>query len=194
MFCTTLVPLQLRYKDHILWHNPVPSSTRFCRPIHLQFKKETTELSQAETNNISDEIKQLKPLNVTLDIDYEMESDQNRRDDIQISYDLQLTMVDQKVINSLTETKSSMRCYVCGATPKQFNNLPELPSPSEETYKYGLSELHKWIRCFEMLIHIAYRIPVKKWRVSSENEKSLVAARKKEIHDRFKAELGLKGG
>ena len=43
-----------------------------------------------------------------------------------------------------------------------------------------------------MLIHIAYRIPVKKWRVSSENEKSLVAARKKEIHDRFKAELGLK--
>ena len=83
MFCTTLVPLQLRYKDHILWHNPVPSSTRFCRPIHLQFKKETTELSQAETNNISDEIKQLKPLNVTLDIDYEMESDQNRRDDIQ---------------------------------------------------------------------------------------------------------------
>ena len=43
-----------------------------------------------------------------------------------------------------------------------------------------------------MLLNIGYRIPVKKLRVSSEAEKSLVAARKKEIQDRFKSELGLK--
>ena len=124
LFCTTLVPLQLKYKEQILWNNPVPSSTRFCRPVHLQFKQEITELSQKKKHdNINDEIKKLKPLNVTLDIYYELESDQNRRDDITVTYDLHLTMVDQKVINTLTETKSTMRCYVCGATPKQFNNL-----------------------------------------------------------------------
>ena len=130
--------------------------------MHLQFKQETTELSQKERDNINDEIKKLKPLNVTLDIDYELESDQNRRDDITVTYDLHLTMVDQKVINTLTDTKSTMRCYVCGATPKQFNNLRDLPSSSEEAYQYGLFPLHKWIRSFEMLLHIGYRIPVKK--------------------------------
>lgn len=192
LFCTTLVPLQLKYKEQVLWNNPVPSSTRFCRPIHLQFNKETTELSQNERDNIDDEIKKLKPLDVALDIDYELVSDENRRDDISVTYDLNLTMVDQKVINALTETKSTMRCYVCGATPKQFNNLQDLPPSSEEAYQYGLSPLHKWIRCFEMLLHIGYRISVEKWRVSSEADKSSVAARKKEIQDRFKSELGLK--
>ena len=43
-----------------------------------------------------------------------------------------------------------------------------------------------------MMIHISYRLPVKKWRVTSQEDKALVAARKQEVHDRFKAELGLK--
>lgn len=192
LFCTTMVPLQLISGDRVLWENPVPSSTRFCRPVHLQFSKETTELSQKENRLIGDEINSLQPMDVTLDISYEVEADLNRKADLQVTYDLHLTMVDQKVINALTETKSSMRCYICGATPKQFNNIEELPSTDEEYYKYGLSPLHKWIRCFEMMLHIAYRIPVKKWRISSDQDKKLVAERKQQIHDRFKAELGLK--
>ena len=43
-----------------------------------------------------------------------------------------------------------------------------------------------------MLLHIAYRIDIKKWRVSSEEDKTLLSSKKKEVHDRFKAELGLK--
>lgn len=176
-----------------MWQNPVPSSSRFCRPIHLQFKKETTELSQEEYRSVQDEIKKLQPMNVSLDIDYELAADLNRNDNIQINYKLHFTMVDQKVVNALTETKSYMRCYVCGATPKQFNDIEKLPSASnEEAYSYGLSPLHKWIRCFEMCIHIAYRITIKKWRVSTENDKAVVAAQKKKIHDRFKEEMGLK--
>ena len=192
LFCTTLVPLQLKFGERVLWQNPVPSSTRFCRPIHLQFKQETTELSQEEYHRISEEIQQLHPMDVTLDIDYEMDAANPRKDNMQVTYDLQLTMVDQKVINALTETKSSMRCYICGATPKLFNNIDNLPGATEENFKYGLSPLHKWIRCFEMLLHISYRIPVKQWRVSSEQDKIKVASRKKEVHDRFHAELGLK--
>ncbi|XP_030849802.1 uncharacterized protein LOC115927723 [Strongylocentrotus purpuratus] len=193
IFCTTLVPLQLKVKDSILWQNPVPSSSRFCRPIHLQFKKETTELSQEEYRSVQDEIKKLQPMNVSLDIDYELAADLNRNYNIQINYELHFTMVDQKVVNALTETKSSLRCYVCGATPKQFNDIEKLPSASnEEAYSFGLSPLHKWIRCFEMCIHIAYRITIKKWRVSTENDKAVVAAQKKKIHDRFKEEMGLK--
>ena len=43
-----------------------------------------------------------------------------------------------------------------------------------------------------MIIHISYRLSVKKWRVTSQEDMALVAARKREVHDRFKAELGLK--
>ena len=33
----------------ILWQNPRPSSVRYCRPIRIQFKKETTKLAKEET-------------------------------------------------------------------------------------------------------------------------------------------------
>ena len=132
-------------------------------------------------------------INITLDIDYEMDAASPRKDNVKVTYDLELTKVDQKVINALTETASTMRCYICKATPKMFNKIQSLPRPAnEQNYKYGLCTLHKWIRCFEMMIHISYRLPVKKWRVTSQEDKALVAARKQEVHDRFKAELGLK--
>ena len=85
-----------------------------------------------------------------------------------------------------------MCCYVCGATPTQFNNLDHCTSANTDTYKYGISPLHKWIRCFEMLLHISYRIEVKKWRVTSTADKAKVSARKKLVHDRFQAEMGLR--
>ena len=97
--------------------------------------KETLELSQAELKQVIDEIEQLQPMNVTLDIDYETDIEKPRKDNVQA---LQLTMVDQKVINALTETRSTMRSYICGATPKMFNDIDKLPSPTEENYKYGL--------------------------------------------------------
>ena len=188
LFCTTLFPLQLKCKEKVIWKNPVPASTRFCRPIHLQYKRETTELSQEEHRSIEAEIQQLKP--ITVDLDIQTEGEQARHETIHVNYNLHFTMVDQKVINAITSTSSSMRCYICGATPKDFNNIQHLPRPVEDRYKFGLCPLHKWIRCFEMLLHIAYRIPLQKW-VQSDRDKSTMAERKKEIQQRFKDELGL---
>ena len=86
---------------------------------HLQFKKETTELSQREHERVLEEIDQLNPINLRLIyIDYEMDAASPRRDNVKVTYDLALTMVDQKVINALTETSLTMRCYICKATPK----------------------------------------------------------------------------
>ena len=146
LFCATVVPLQLKWGDQILWENPVPSSTRFCRPLRLNFVKEIAEISQAMDKSIKQEIERLQPMNVSLDITYEVEADLNRIADVKVNYELHLTMVDQKVVNALTKTKSSMRCYICGATPTQFNNLEEMPCSDPTTYMYGLSPLHKLIR------------------------------------------------
>ena len=121
------MPLQLKCHDDILRQNPVPSSTLFFLPIYFQFKKETTQLCQDEDESIGNKIKH--PLNVSMDNSDTNETTQNVT--MQIAYDLHHTMVDQKVINSLTDTKSSMRCYICGATPTQFNNIANLPKPTK---------------------------------------------------------------
>ena len=131
-------------------------------------------------------------MDVALDITYEVEADLNRIADVKVNYELHLTIVDQKVVNALTKIKYSMRCYICGATPTQFNNLEEMPCSDPTTYMYGLSPLHKLIRCFEMLLHIAYRAEIQKWRVSSAADKEKVKRKNQEIHDRFKVKLGIK--
>ena len=94
---------------------------------------------------------------------------------VEITHKLHITKVDQKVFNALTDTKSSQSCYVCSATPKQFNNLSSFPHPKNDTYKYGISPIHNWICCFEMLIHISYRIEVQKWWISAEDQAKVSA-------------------
>jgi len=32
--------------EKIIWKNPRPSSTRYCRPLRLQFAKETDQLAE----------------------------------------------------------------------------------------------------------------------------------------------------
>ena len=80
---------------------------------------------------------------------------------VEIMHKFHLTMVDQKVFNALTDTNSSMRCYICN-----------FPHPKNDTYKYVISPLHKWIRCFEMFIHISYRIEVQRWQISSPEDQA----------------------
>ncbi|CAH0551109.1 unnamed protein product [Brassicogethes aeneus] len=64
-FVTWLVPLKLVNKDpsssdpkQIIWHNP--SSSRYCRPIKLQFIRETTEVSLQEKLHIESQIDNLQ--------------------------------------------------------------------------------------------------------------------------------------
>jgi hypothetical protein len=68
MFISSFVPLQLYSSSApnkvILWQNPRPSSVRYCRPIHLQFKKETTEISKHEVDYIEKQITDLKKTQV----------------------------------------------------------------------------------------------------------------------------------
>lgn len=44
----------------ILFQNPHPSSTGFCRPLHIQYAKETTELTLQEKRNIDSKIADIK--------------------------------------------------------------------------------------------------------------------------------------
>lgn len=175
----SLVPLQLQDaqdRRKILWKNPVPSSTRFCRAIKFIFAKETPELTVKETKNIQEQLTKID------NFIFEQKT---------ISFQMCLTMIDGKVCNTLTSTKSSQTCYICHATPKQMNVLNfDEKIINKESFSFGLSTLHAWIRLFECCLHIGYRIEIKVYQAKGDN-KEKVKIRKHQIVDAFKKELGI---
>lgn len=60
-FATTMTPLRLVDDTHtLIWKNPAPCSTRFCRTIHLQFRKESDELIKKEHKRLEEEMTALE--------------------------------------------------------------------------------------------------------------------------------------
>ena len=182
LFCTTIVPLRLRVGDSVMWRNRAPSSTRLCRPLCVRYRRETAEVSREEQRRIEAEIAQLRPTVLMT----------SRGVRVEVSHQLQLTMVDGKVVGALTDTKSSASCTVCGATPRQMNDLSAVSARPvrTDTYQYGLSTMHAWIRVFECVIHVSYRLTVKTWAVGSKH-KDAVSERKKQVQRRFREEMSL---
>lgn len=103
-----------------------------------------------------------------------------------------MTMVDGKVCNALANNPSSQKCYICGATPKMINEkLKSNRASNSDMYTFGISSLHAWIRTLECLLHISYRLHIKKWQIRDSAEKILFQERKLKIQEKFKQEMGL---
>lgn len=62
IFISSLVPLKLMDGDYVVWENPHPSSTKYCRPIKFEFVKENDELIKREYAKIQNEINYLNPI------------------------------------------------------------------------------------------------------------------------------------
>lgn len=185
VFISSLVPLRLTSNvngtQKVWWQNPAPSSSRFCRPITIQFVHESTEVIRLEIEYIENQQRNIIPTKVEINDKL-----------IKVSHTLLLTMVDGKVCNAATSTTSTMKCYICKQSSKDFNSLKRIDESAIDpnTLKFGLSILHTRIRFLEMCLHMAYKLPIGKWRLSSE-EKIISNAKKKEIQEAFKNELGL---
>lgn len=186
IFITSLVPLRLHYtqasNDVIIWQNPRTNSTRFCRPIKLQFVKETPEVINAEFSNMDRQIANLIPTEIEL----------CGRAYV-VKHNLLKTMIDGKICNTLSSNKSTQRCYICKATTSEFNKILDLEPRTydPQTLDFGISSLHATIRFFECLLHISYKLPVKSWQVRGEENKKIVATRKNDIQKQFREKLGL---
>jgi hypothetical protein len=100
-------------------------------------------------------------------------------------------MIDAKVCNAATHTTSTMRCYICGETSKDYNNLSHIKEVTPEALQFRLSILHARIRLFESILHVAYKLPVQKWQLRSEVEKAIVKQRTLEIQEGFRTKIGL---
>lgn len=55
LFQSSFVPLRLVSGcegEKLIWENPTPSSSRFCRPIRFRFVKENTDVTEEEINYV----------------------------------------------------------------------------------------------------------------------------------------------
>jgi hypothetical protein len=102
-------------------------------------------------------------------------------------------MINSNVWNAITDTASTQTCYICKATPKEMNHIDKVVGrpENEAAVQFGLSTLHAWIRCFECLLQVSYRLEIKKWRVHRDDDKAAVEERKRLIKERFRIQMGL---
>lgn len=184
LFIVSMVPIRLidRATGNIIWQNPAPSSIRFCRPIQIEYSKETPEKTKTVVNQVKDQIKLLNPSLIN-----------KNGEGVEIKHELFLTMIDGKVAQVLTETSSSAKCTICGAKPSEMNNLEKVRAmpENEQAFEYGLSTLHAWIRCLEMILHISYNLDFKKWMATGDENKELKKLKMGYVQERFRKELGL---
>ena len=178
LFQTALVPLRLVIGERIVWQNVKPNSSLFCRPLNIQFRKETKELSLEEYEDLKAQIEVLTPY---------------VHNGLSIKSQVDLTMFDNKVVNALTNTNFTQSCNICKAGPKILNNIELLKTLPVDKFacSLGLSTLHCHIRIFEYVLHLGYKMDIKKHQARLPEEKLSVAERKKAIQDRFKTELSL---
>ena len=69
IFQSSCVPVQLTYgsdNTKLLWQNPIPSSPQYCRPIRIQFIKESTDIITTEIQYIEDKIRSLQESRVSV--------------------------------------------------------------------------------------------------------------------------------
>jgi len=114
---------------------------------------------------------------------------------VQIKYSLHLTLIDGKILNVITNTASMQTCPISKATLSKFNDLSnvetEVFNPLPGSLTFGISPLHSWIRLFECCLHIAYRLPLGVWKVTSTEHKKVLQERKSRIQKDLRTMLGL---
>ncbi|CAH1987322.1 unnamed protein product [Acanthoscelides obtectus] len=118
--------------NKVLWKNESPSSTLYCRPIKFLFKKENANLVRNTEKEIITKNENLIPI--------EIKTKEGHSYIIEV--DMMLTMLDGSVGNVLSETNSTMKCIICGATPKDMNTLAGINRPPNvDNYRFDPMEL-----------------------------------------------------
>lgn len=94
-------------------------------------------------------------------------------------------MIDGKIFNWITDTAGQC-CYICGAKPKEMNNLSNVSQKAinKNSLSLGISSLHVWIKVLECILHTAYRLDVEKWQIR-QSEKEKIKDRNKRFKRNF---------
>ncbi|KAF0295491.1 hypothetical protein FJT64_006415 [Amphibalanus amphitrite] len=75
---------------------------------------------------------------------------------------------------------------MCGLTLKRFNDLEAVAVQPVTNLQYGLSTLHCWLRSFDCLLHLSYRLPAAQDTTEHRQQ------RRKEVQEAFRSRMGLR--
>eukprot|EP00733_Pompholyxophrys_punicea_P001198 Pompholyxophrys_punicea_v1_NODE_541_length_1718_cov_135.763680.p1 type:complete len:271 gc:universal NODE_541_length_1718_cov_135.763680:1395-583(-) len=180
LFATNLVPLRLHAHELVVWNNPKPSSEKFCRPLRLQFLKESGTVNKEEEQFWKAQISSLLPTKVV-----------HKQQEIEIQHRLIMTMIDGKVVSHLTDIHTT-NCTLCGATPSMMNQLEVVKKRPVDlkSFDYGLSSMHLWIRLLDYMWNVAIKLPFQKGRSNKSIEVAL-KEREHALQEEMFAKLGL---
>lgn len=131
-FIIAMVPLKLESLTDTIWSNPRPSSTKFCRPIKFEFIKESHFTTNEEYRKVQSKIDQLRPFRLI-----------HKNVTAQITYQMELTLIDGKILNYISSNASQQTCNICGALPTEMNDLNKVRKKNckADRYHFGLSTL-----------------------------------------------------
>lgn len=100
-------------KQKVIWQNTTPSSSRYCRLIRIRFVKEIVDITQKKIKSVKNAISFLQNTLFTLEDKC-----------YSVKHIMAIAMVNANMCNAVTQTTSTIWCYICGATSKKFNNKP----------------------------------------------------------------------
>ena len=179
IFATTLVPLRVEDQNSkIYWPSPGPQSDRFCRPVRLQFQKESKELIINEHQRMLAEIGKIQSFTIN-------HNDTN----ILVDYQLFEAMLDGKCLNYVLGNNCTQRCPICGMMNTTFNDPNQtFPPLSQNALKHGIAPLHCCIRTMETLLNVSYRRNLKIHKIQNDLKPCIEVEKKKittELHSRL---------
>lgn len=94
---------------------------------------------------------------------------------------LTLSMIDGKVINIITNSKSQLKCPICKLTASDFNQLElAFSKPNDtSTLQNGISPFHAWIMAYKNDSLGLVRV----WRVRKNTPAAKVVDERKKIYN-----------
>ena len=187
LLSTCLVPLQYKVKNgDVILQNPKPQGPTLCQPVRLEYRKETPQASKEIDAWIDAAIAALTLTPNVIQVGSKF---------IRFHHKIFKTMLDGKAKNACTDTASSLRCFLCGASSKHLNNVKSLvtdfPTDESKLVYGGIADLHAWLRAFDGINALSDKLAIKKWSARTKEDKESVAERKKSRQAAFKKKLGL---
>ena len=107
-----ICPLKIYTEKEIIWQNPVPGGSRYCRPISIQFIHETADQMMDEYNLIVDQIESIG--------EFERLEINGIESESRFCVIAHPTMLDGKSLNAIVENNCTQRCRICFKTWKGF--------------------------------------------------------------------------
>ncbi|GBM70349.1 hypothetical protein AVEN_151486-1 [Araneus ventricosus] len=145
----------------------------FCKILsshQVYVCKETLNFIKTEVKRIKEQVISLAPTKISIN---DME--------VSVKPTLIFCMIDGKICDAVAGCESTQTCYLYGANPSEMNyeRIIMQKTVNRDLLSLGLSLLHTWIRLFECILHLSYRLEIKSWQARGAENKNKVTEKKK---------------